>query len=1650
MSRLAQSVAAIAAERIRSKFAQHDEKQLVRARGFLPGEVPALVSDLRSDQAFAAEVMVIAKEAWGEIPQQCVLPADSSATHFRNAKGSFVFVEVDEFADLSGMSSAYLVTDGNLLGQEHLDRDTAMRCLSHVWGLVSQKAATPMSVEQSVDEVIAAYKGVETTVGLRPWLQFLIAVAERLDSTPVVDARTARSAIAEALPLLGMFPDQVLGGMDGTIPRLRRLRENLLASMDRTATGKEFDREQLAASLPSVTFVGSDGTELSPAAQAAVRETIQRYLEPHHRTTTAGIELHHWRQLFESRAKRRGLGAKIREVFESVGGDALEQFTDLEVDDALDRRDASSAQELIDSELDDGEPLYRLLPDGLQRRVEKLANPKAPATDHPLRDLVGILRDVASEEEGEYTAFLEARVRHGDAAKDEYSKALFAFLFGPTLVSVRDRSDGKLSIQESLLDASPLGEWLSHLADPPEEDEEPDGLEWEPLVLQVRLTEDADPIGILEWDPRQHSGLIALARIVYAEEVSGWHVPSTEFTSWVEESIDSVDLPGATETPTSDLVLDWLELRRNFLRLTQGRGVVTELLRDYWSSWAVLLDRAHTEFVPAGSPDPTIAEFLRVDVYTGPDGSKVLLGTHPIRLRWVAEDLDRSADLLVDALRGSLRLNSYNEDFFFDRLGQSSAHEQPAVLCDASSVMVAVRESDWHEHFRQIRTRERLVTDWLGATDDSSLDEIAKVLGQYVDAFPYKADGLHVLFVVRRGGARIVHRVLDRFQRQTGILGRRASTRLAIYVVCPPADFDSVARVVEGLDASRRAEADLPSTRLVLYPWENLQSYPDLEDLSDQVDLAVVPNLFAAQTRCQEASCNMDDMKGEFRPWIDRSTTRDKVDSGASSASISLRLLPEARDEVLSKWSTINVRHFRGSKVVAESAGQDIDYMTLSVAVSEAGPFFEDLHSKAHWVVTLDPFVGRRQIESFEHRPEVITVKPGLGKGGGYTMIVSSQVGREFIQGRLARRLELQLGDRIRDASERVAGQIYNRARNLSPGLLLRATGLGRTAQEAVGLVTSQSLADQFAKPATGGTSFVSWIALDERPDWFGGGRLGRADLLRVSGVEVDGELVLSLLVVEAKLRDESGLTKAVHQLDDSCRMLREALTPLSEDYFNDAEFWWSSFLGAIEESARDTDIQSSVTFRAFLNGTPRSSLPPEWSARLREGKFTLGPVEGVACTFAEAGAQKYDLVPGSDHRWIQVTPDEMATVLRDLDGVGDVGSLGEDPPTVPAASTVEPAGGETATGQDDGGQPRQPKVAVDARMPRGESEGQLLVRYQQVLDIFAEHQVEVVRDHDAPVQEGPGFFVFRVRPGKGVSPKRVEAQVDNLKLKMQLPADLNPRAYVDLGSVVFEVPKQPEERYYVSADDLWSRVNPWPNDRLWVALGEDIGGSPVAVDFSSNETPHLLIGGITGSGKSVALETLIVGLLRHYRPDQLRISAVDPKSTELGFLEDHPHLEGDIGWDAEDAKNLLSSAVEDMQSRYAKMKARKVRKLAEYNAIEGIERLPWRLVILDEFADLTSDRDDKREIEHSLQRLAQKARASGIHVIVATQKPSAEVLSTKVRSNLGAQLALRVKNATDSRIIMDASGAEALAGGGDAFLKTSGGIVVRFQCAKV
>lgn len=346
--------------------------------------------------------------------------------------------------------------------------------------------------------------------------------------------------------------------------------------------------------------------------------------------------------------------------------------------------------------------------------------------------------------------------------------------------------------------------------------------------------------------------------------------------------------------------------------------------------------------------------------------------------------------------------------------------------------------------------------------------------------------------------------------------------------------------------------------------------------------------------------------------------------------------------------------------------------------------------------------------------------------------------------------------------------------------------------------------------------------------------------------------------------------------------------------------------------------------------------------------------------------------------------------------------------------------------------------------------ESVLLKLYQRIIDCYYSYSIPVSKPSEqCPYVEGPASILFRVELNPGTDPKKLFEKSQALKLDLKLEQEQEVGFAIDKGCVTIDVPKSDSQRYYVDQFDIWPL---WerPSNNLEVPLGEDRYGNVVKINFSSSNCPHLLIGGTTGSGKSEALNTILYGLCEHYSSSELKLMLIDPKGTELNDFEKYPHLLGQIGWDDEDALRLLSEAVEEMQNRYSIFKKAGVRSLPDYNAkASPDEQIPWWVLVLDEYADLTSDKEMKKDIEAELKRLAQKARAAGIHLIIATQKPSGDVISTNLRSNLPAQLALRVKNGIESRVILDDLGAEVLNGKGDAYLKSEGKLV-RIQCAKI
>ncbi|MEJ6021356.1 FtsK/SpoIIIE domain-containing protein [Ramlibacter sp. PS4R-6] len=389
-------------------------------------------------------------------------------------------------------------------------------------------------------------------------------------------------------------------------------------------------------------------------------------------------------------------------------------------------------------------------------------------------------------------------------------------------------------------------------------------------------------------------------------------------------------------------------------------------------------------------------------------------------------------------------------------------------------------------------------------------------------------------------------------------------------------------------------------------------------------------------------------------------------------------------------------------------------------------------------------------------------------------------------------------------------------------------------------------------------------------------------------------------------------------------------------------------------------------------------------------------------------------------------------------------------PPPPPQAQPSQPLHAESVAASplaQPASQNRIQRAATVAERPRLAAE-ELERRYRRLLAALGEFHVRVDRPlGQEAYREGPAFVEYAVTPAYGVSVTRIESQLENLKLRLKLPSDAVIGCSTHLGNVLLTIPKLEPERYFVDAEEMWAR---WikPSNGFAIPLGEDLTGTIVEVDLASPNSPHLLVAGVTGSGKSEALLTLLQGATRFYSPAQLELRLVDPKQTELTTLGALPHTQGDIAWSAEEAIRLLDSAASEMDERYKKFRMvdQAIRSIGEYQ--EKIGPMPRWIIVLDEYADLITDKEDRKKIEKNLQRLSQKARAAGIHLIVSTQKPVVDVVNTVVKGNLPGRIALRVNTSGESRVILDDAGAEQLIGKGDALIKV-GNSKIRLQFAR-
>lgn len=324
----------------------------------------------------------------------------------------------------------------------------------------------------------------------------------------------------------------------------------------------------------------------------------------------------------------------------------------------------------------------------------------------------------------------------------------------------------------------------------------------------------------------------------------------------------------------------------------------------------------------------------------------------------------------------------------------------------------------------------------------------------------------------------------------------------------------------------------------------------------------------------------------------------------------------------------------------------------------------------------------------------------------------------------------------------------------------------------------------------------------------------------------------------------------------------------------------------------------------------------------------------------------------------------------------------------------------------------------------------------QETLDETAQKLEETFQDFGLEgevidANPGPVLTMYEVEPGAGVSVKKFESRADDIKLNLAVESVRIVSPIPGKSALGIEVPN--DERALVRLREVLES-DEFQDDSydLPLGLGLDVLGDPMVVDLAT--LPHLLVAGATGSGKSVGLNSMICSLLYRLPPDELKFIMVDPKRVELKLYDGLPHLMTPVIDDTSEATKVLKWAVREMENRYEKLSEEGMRDIASYNekvaGKDGKEKIPYLVVIVDELSDLMLT--NPKECEQAITRLAQMARAVGIHMILATQRPSTDVITGLIKANMPARLAFRVSSGTDSRVILDENGAETLLGNGD------------------
>lgn len=709
----------------------------------------------------------------------------------------------------------------------------------------------------------------------------------------------------------------------------------------------------------------------------------------------------------------------------------------------------------------------------------------------------------------------------------------------------------------------------------------------------------------------------------------------------------------------------------------------------------------------------------------------------------------------------------------------------------------------------------------------------------------------------------------------------------------------------------------------------------------------------------------------------------------------------------------------------------------------------EETHELGAWVVNFDDLLDRRQLLN----SGISVIRYKHGADGDRSLIISSKASDTLLRATLCSRLRSVDASYDGESAPTLAARMIGEANSVSGDIVLRAARRGTSAGELIGVVLSKFLVDKEL-----GDRPKVWFFLDDYAGWLGQPEGRVADLLCLAPIITpEGERLLDVIVTEAKfvsgvkVSDKADLSQV--QLRSSLRRFERALSGSGQPA--DAAIWRARLAEMLQDALRD-DVAIDASWRTDIRAGRCTIRVAGYSHVFTHGVGDTDTALGDHMTGVEGTLTGYQerFRPSTVREIVNLFNDDRdpTPLRRELGAtlLGDVPiTKTAQPASIKLTVSPEPEPKREPVLRSDGPElPPQPAASEHDNAAGTAPHAKL--DFWELLGSWAQERTALETDtlwladiaqrcRAALLRYGmsakleqkvltPNAALLRFRGSDDLTVAKVEAKRIELESTHGLEL-IGVRA--EPGYVVISL-KRPH-RLTLELPEVWADWNPLrgaANARLLIAIKED-DGRPLFLE--TEPAPHTLVAGSTGSGKSILVQNIILGIAATNRPDQARIILIDPKAGVDYFAFDTlPHLDGPIIDEEEPALTRLDALVVEMQRRYALFKNARVSNVSAYNAVAP-EPLPLIWLIHDEFADWMQLDSYRISVEAAVNRLGVKARAAGIYLIFAAQRPDASVFPMQLRSNLGNRLILRVDSAgtSDLSLGMKNGGAERLLGKG-------------------